>query len=156
MSDKTEGLRSVSGQDVQRAVEDEQILSPIEDIIEDARNGKMFILIDDEDRENEGDLIVRQRAAASLHLREAVSTEIHLRHACSCRKRSRAESARPVDCDLPMPRLCLSRNIEDGSRRAGLLAAVRPRPRAPRACGAATAPPPFVGHRLPDRCGGAG
>ncbi len=33
-------------------------LSPIEDIIEDARNGRMFILVDDEDRENEGDLIV--------------------------------------------------------------------------------------------------
>jgi len=33
-------------------------LSPIEDIIEDARNGKMFILVDDEDRENEGDLII--------------------------------------------------------------------------------------------------
>lgn len=28
-------------------------LSPIEDIIEDARNGRMFILVDDEERENE-------------------------------------------------------------------------------------------------------
>lgn len=34
------------------------MLSPIEDIIEDARNGRMFILIDDEDRENEGDLVI--------------------------------------------------------------------------------------------------
>lgn len=33
-------------------------LSPIEDIIADARAGKMFILVDDEDRENEGDLII--------------------------------------------------------------------------------------------------
>ena len=33
-------------------------LSPIEDIIEDARKGKMFILVDDESRENEGDLII--------------------------------------------------------------------------------------------------
>ena len=33
-------------------------LSPIEDIIEDARNGKMFILVDAEDRENEGDLVI--------------------------------------------------------------------------------------------------
>lgn len=33
-------------------------LSSIEDIIEDARNGRMFILVDAEDRENEGDLIV--------------------------------------------------------------------------------------------------
>ena len=33
-------------------------LSNIEDIIEDARNGKMYILVDDPDRENEGDLII--------------------------------------------------------------------------------------------------
>jgi 3,4-dihydroxy 2-butanone 4-phosphate synthase/GTP cyclohydrolase II len=38
-------------------------LSPIEDIIEDARNGRMFILVDDEDRENEGDLIVPAQMA---------------------------------------------------------------------------------------------
>src|SRR5262245_8482398 len=33
-------------------------LSSIEEIIEDARRGRMFILVDDEDRENEGDLII--------------------------------------------------------------------------------------------------
>lgn len=33
-------------------------LSSIEDIIEDARNGRMFILVDDEERENEGDLVI--------------------------------------------------------------------------------------------------
>mgnify|MGYP006094840855 CR=1 FL=1 len=33
-------------------------LSNIEDIIEDARNGKMYILVDDPARENEGDLII--------------------------------------------------------------------------------------------------
>jgi 3,4-dihydroxy 2-butanone 4-phosphate synthase / GTP cyclohydrolase II len=33
-------------------------LSPITDIIEDAKNGKMFILVDDEARENEGDLVI--------------------------------------------------------------------------------------------------
>ena len=33
-------------------------LSNIEDIIEDARNGKMYILVDDPSRENEGDLII--------------------------------------------------------------------------------------------------
>lgn len=33
-------------------------LSPIEEIIEEARNGRMFIVVDDEDRENEGDLII--------------------------------------------------------------------------------------------------
>ncbi|SNX73878.1 3,4-dihydroxy-2-butanone 4-phosphate synthase /GTP cyclohydrolase II [Cereibacter ovatus] len=33
-------------------------ISPIEEIIDDARNGRMFILVDHEDRENEGDLVI--------------------------------------------------------------------------------------------------
>ncbi len=33
-------------------------LSSIEEIIDEARNGKMYILVDDPDRENEGDLII--------------------------------------------------------------------------------------------------
>ena len=33
-------------------------ISSTESIIEDARNGKMFILVDHEDRENEGDLVI--------------------------------------------------------------------------------------------------
>ncbi|WP_300056061.1 3,4-dihydroxy-2-butanone-4-phosphate synthase [uncultured Roseobacter sp.] len=33
-------------------------IAPIEDIIEDARKGRMFILVDHEDRENEGDLVI--------------------------------------------------------------------------------------------------
>ena len=39
------------------------IVSPIEDIIEEARNGRMFILVDDEDRENEGDLVIPAQMA---------------------------------------------------------------------------------------------
>jgi len=38
-------------------------LSPIEDVIEDARNGRMFILVDAEDRENEGDLVIPAKFA---------------------------------------------------------------------------------------------
>ncbi|RJF93779.1 3,4-dihydroxy-2-butanone-4-phosphate synthase [Sphingomonas cavernae] len=38
-------------------------LVPIEDIIDEARNGRMFILVDDEDRENEGDLIIPAQMA---------------------------------------------------------------------------------------------
>jgi len=38
-------------------------LVPIEEIIEEAKNGRMFILVDDEDRENEGDLIVPAQMA---------------------------------------------------------------------------------------------
>ena len=48
---------------IQRSKDDCSILSPIEDIIDDARNGRMFILIDDEDRENEGDLVIPAQMA---------------------------------------------------------------------------------------------
>ena len=42
----------------------EESLSSIEEIIEDARNGKMYILVDDPDRENEGDLIIPAQYAS--------------------------------------------------------------------------------------------
>jgi|TARA_B110000116_G_scaffold218401_1_gene195929 3,4-dihydroxy 2-butanone 4-phosphate synthase/GTP cyclohydrolase II len=48
---------------IQQSNDDVSILSPIEDIINDARNGRMFILIDDEDRENEGDLVIPAQMA---------------------------------------------------------------------------------------------
>lgn len=35
-----------------------EAISSAEDIIEEARNGRMFILVDHEDRENEGDLVI--------------------------------------------------------------------------------------------------
>lgn len=38
-------------------------LSTTAEIIEEARNGRMFILVDDEDRENEGDLIIPAQMA---------------------------------------------------------------------------------------------
>ncbi|GHC87124.1 3,4-dihydroxy-2-butanone 4-phosphate synthase [Novosphingobium pokkalii] len=38
--------------------DDSPAVVPIEEIIEEARNGRMFILVDDEDRENEGDLVI--------------------------------------------------------------------------------------------------
>jgi 3,4-dihydroxy 2-butanone 4-phosphate synthase/GTP cyclohydrolase II len=39
------------------------VLVPIEQIIDEARNGRMFVLVDDEDRENEGDLIIPAQMA---------------------------------------------------------------------------------------------
>jgi 3,4-dihydroxy 2-butanone 4-phosphate synthase/GTP cyclohydrolase II len=45
------------------ANDDAPTLVPIEEIIEEARNGRMFILVDDEDRENEGDLIIPAQMA---------------------------------------------------------------------------------------------
>ena len=41
------------------------VISSIEEIIDDARNGKMFILVDHEDRENEGDLIIPAEMATA-------------------------------------------------------------------------------------------
>jgi 3,4-dihydroxy 2-butanone 4-phosphate synthase / GTP cyclohydrolase II len=38
-------------------------ISSTEEIIEDARNGRMFILVDHEDRENEGDLVIPAQMA---------------------------------------------------------------------------------------------
>jgi 3,4-dihydroxy 2-butanone 4-phosphate synthase / GTP cyclohydrolase II len=38
-------------------------LSSIDEILDDARNGRMFILVDDEDRENEGDLVIPAQMA---------------------------------------------------------------------------------------------
>jgi 3,4-dihydroxy 2-butanone 4-phosphate synthase / GTP cyclohydrolase II len=43
--------------------DDSPTLVPIEEIIEEARNGRMYILVDDEDRENEGDLIIPAQMA---------------------------------------------------------------------------------------------
>ncbi|MDH3474702.1 MAG: 3,4-dihydroxy-2-butanone-4-phosphate synthase [Rhodospirillales bacterium] len=40
-----------------------EMLSPVEEIIEEARNGRMFILVDDEERENEGDLVIPAQMA---------------------------------------------------------------------------------------------
>jgi 3,4-dihydroxy 2-butanone 4-phosphate synthase/GTP cyclohydrolase II len=41
----------------------ESPISPIEDIIEDARNGRPYILVDAEDRENEGDVVIPAQMA---------------------------------------------------------------------------------------------
>ena len=40
-----------------------EIVSGIDEIIEEARNGRMFILVDDEGRENEGDLVIPAQMA---------------------------------------------------------------------------------------------
>jgi 3,4-dihydroxy 2-butanone 4-phosphate synthase/GTP cyclohydrolase II len=45
-----------------------QAISSIDEIIEDARNGRMYILVDAEDRENEGDLIIPANFATPEHV----------------------------------------------------------------------------------------
>jgi 3,4-dihydroxy 2-butanone 4-phosphate synthase/GTP cyclohydrolase II len=63
VADNTDETRGAAPEDVARTKDDLTVLSPIEDIIDDARNGRMFILIDDEDRENEGDLVIPAQMA---------------------------------------------------------------------------------------------
>jgi 3,4-dihydroxy 2-butanone 4-phosphate synthase/GTP cyclohydrolase II len=46
-----------------RHIDYADFLSPIEDVIEDARNGRMFVLVDHEERENEGDLVIPAQMA---------------------------------------------------------------------------------------------
>ncbi len=43
--------------------EDADFLSSVEEVIEEARNGRMFVLVDDENRENEGDLVIPAQMA---------------------------------------------------------------------------------------------
>src|SRR5215470_1461473 len=43
-------------------------ISPTEEIIEEAREGRMFILVDAEDRENEGDLIIPAQFATPAQI----------------------------------------------------------------------------------------
>ncbi len=44
-------------------------ISPTEELLEEARRGRMFILVDDEDRENEGDLVIPAHAHGEfLHI----------------------------------------------------------------------------------------
>ncbi|WP_353288275.1 3,4-dihydroxy-2-butanone-4-phosphate synthase [Wolbachia endosymbiont (group A) of Tromatobia lineatoria] len=43
-------------------------ISSVEDVLEDARSGKLFILVDDENRENEGDLIVLAEKIKPEHM----------------------------------------------------------------------------------------
>jgi 3,4-dihydroxy 2-butanone 4-phosphate synthase/GTP cyclohydrolase II len=63
VASKRDKLHTISKESVARAVDDLAFLSSIEDIIDDARNGRMFILVDDEERENEGDLVIPAQMA---------------------------------------------------------------------------------------------
>ncbi len=54
-------MKTVSLSEVRRQMEAQKrhpALSSIDEIIEDARQGRIVILVDDEDRENEGDLVI--------------------------------------------------------------------------------------------------
>ncbi|PPR57762.1 MAG: Riboflavin biosynthesis protein RibBA [Alphaproteobacteria bacterium MarineAlpha4_Bin2] len=63
MTEECGSIASVSKQNGMTARGTVDFLSSIEDIIDEARNARMFILVDDEDRENEGDLVIPAQMA---------------------------------------------------------------------------------------------
>ncbi len=70
-------------------------ISSIDDIIEDARNGRMFILVDAEDRENEGDLVI----PASFATPEAVNFMAKYGRGLICLSMT-GERARALNLDM--------------------------------------------------------
>src|SRR3546814_10840519 len=52
-----------SNADPRLSHDDQGFLSPIVEIVEEARQSRMFILVDDEDREKEGDLVIPAQMA---------------------------------------------------------------------------------------------
>ncbi len=63
MNPDPSSLQRLSVHDPRLHDEDSSFLSSTEEIVEDARNGRMFILVDEQDRENEGDLVIPAQMA---------------------------------------------------------------------------------------------
>ena len=63
MKPNPSSLQRVSVHDPRLMGEDASFLSSTDEIVEDARNGRMFILVDEHDRENEGDLVIPAQMA---------------------------------------------------------------------------------------------
>ena len=88
---------------IQRGTTD--VLVGAEAIINEARNGRMFILVDDDDRENEGDLVIPAQMATP----DAIN--FMARHGrgliCLALTKERADAARPAS---RWPRTNRSRN----------------------------------------------
>ena len=51
-------LPTASGVASAQRVDFSDFLSPTDELLDEARSGRMFVLVDDEDRENEGDLVI--------------------------------------------------------------------------------------------------
>ena len=86
-------------------------LSPIEEIIEDLRNGRMIILVDAEDRENEGDLLIPAQMATphainfmAKHGRGLICLSLTQQRASQLRLDYMAPHPEARRCRLPRPR----------------------------------------------------
>ncbi len=82
-------------------MEDNIKLDRVEDALEDFRNGKFLVVVDDEDRENEGDLII----AAEKITPEDVNFML---------KNARGVLCAPVTLDR-CARLGLTKQVDDGA-----------------------------------------
>ena len=71
-------------------------ISPIEEIIEEARNGKMYILVDDPDRENEGDLIVPAQMATP----DAINFMAKYGRGLICLSMTKQSPLKPLTCQI--------------------------------------------------------
>lgn len=60
-----QAIAAARREEARLSADDQDFLSPIADLVEEARRGRMFILVDDEDRENEGDLIIPAETATA-------------------------------------------------------------------------------------------
>lgn len=56
-------LKDQNQKNLDSKISQKAMISPVEEIVDEARNGRMFVLVDDEDRENEGDLIIPAQMA---------------------------------------------------------------------------------------------
>ncbi len=56
--------------------------APIPEILEDIRQGRMVVIVDDEDRENEGDLIMAAELVKPSDINFMVTTAVAW---CACR-----------------------------------------------------------------------
>ena len=83
------------------------MLDSIESAIEDIRNGKMVIVVDDEDRENEGDFVTAARNASpevinfmSKHGRGLICATLTTERCEEPKARDRALASKPVEDEV--------------------------------------------------------
>ncbi len=93
-----------------------EVISPIEDVIEEARNGRMFILVDDEDREDEGDLVIPAQMATPAVINFMAKHGRGL--ICLALTRQRVEQLK-LRCRSRTPRACAPRSPSRSRRAKG-------------------------------------
>ena len=130
-----------------------EVLVGAEAIIDEARNGRMFILVDDDDRENEGDLVIPAQMATP----DAIN--FMARHGrgliCLALTKERADAARPGadGAHQPQPQRDRLHRLDRGARRGFRPESAPPTARAPIAVAidAANGPDALVspGHVFP-------